>query len=331
MRSPTRAFASPMRTFLLAVVLLGCSSSPKSATPPVVDKPAASPVDRIVREELDAAVQRWKPTAAVAIVLAAKTGDVLAVHGRDGTRDDASIATSRTFVTGSTLKSIVLAAALEEKTIAPDAKVDCATRLYGTEELHDASPHGTLSLPEVLAVSSNVGTARVYDTLGLERLYVWLRRFHFDDAPSHLPVVSDPKGIQAAALAVGELAETTPMQMAAAYVALFNGGTYVRAGAPPQRVITEQTAATMVKMLEGVVTSDGGTGKLARIEGHRVAGKTGTGDHHGRYYGSFVGSVLDAKEPFVVLVGLELSQASGYTGASAAAPTFARIARRMVE
>jgi len=329
-----------MRTILLTAVLLGCTSSDKPAVAPVANTSPVTTLDprvqRIAREEIGAAVEKWKATAAVVIVLEAKTGAILAAEGRDGARDDASIATARTFVTGSTLKTITIAAALDEKTITPDTKVDCATRTYGAAELQDASPHGTLSIPDALAVSSNVGAARVYDTLGLERLYAWFRRFHFDDAPSHLPMVTDGASIQAAELAAGELAETTPMQMAAAYAAIVNGGNYVaptsaRGPVVAERVLREETVATIMTMLEGVVTSDIGTGKLARIDGHRVAGKTGTGDHHGRYYGSFIGTVLDAKTPFVVLVGLELPQASGYTGASAAAPTFARIAKRIVE
>ncbi len=330
-----------MRTFLLAALLLGCTSADKPAAVTPSSKTSVVPtldprVQSIAREEIDAAVAKWKPSAAVVIVLEAKTGAILAAEGRDGTRDDGSIATARTFVTGSTLKTFVIAAALEEKTIAPDAKVDCATRKYDAGELHDASPHGMLSIPEMLAVSSNVGAARVYDTLGLERLYKWFRLFHFDDPPSHLPVVTDGASLKAAAFASGELAEATPMQMAAAYAAIVNGGSYVppsstRGPVVSQRVLREETVATVMTMLEGVVTSDIGTGKLARIEGHRVAGKTGTGEHHGNYYGSFVGTVLDAKTPFVVLVGLELPQASGYTGASAAAPTFARIAQRIVD
>ncbi|MGZ3422218.1 MAG: penicillin-binding transpeptidase domain-containing protein [Polyangiales bacterium] len=326
-----------MRSLILSIMLLGCASSAQPTTSPPAAAKAVSTLDprvqRIVREELDRAVAEWKSSKSVAIAIEPSTGAILAVEGRDGTHDDPSMATVHTFVTGSTLKTITFAAALEEKTIAPDAKLDCATRLYGTHELHDASPHGVMSLSEVLATSSNVGTSRVYDTLGLDRLYTYLRRFHFDDGPSHLPTVTDGASIQAAELAVGELAEATPMQMAAAYAAIVNGGSYIaptttRGSVAKERVLGEGTVKTIMAMLEGVVTS--GTGKLARIEGHRVAGKTGTGDHHGQYYGSFVGTVLDAKTPFVVLVGFELPQSSGYTGASAAAPVFARIATRIL-
>ena len=320
-----------MRLIALALLAVSCGSPPVPRAT-VASTTFDSTVQAVVREELDRAVAEWKPSVAVAIVLDARTGAVLASEGREGSRSDASIPTTRTFITGSTLKTLTFAAAFEEKTIAPDAKVDCATRTYPQGELHDSSPHGALTLAEVLAVSSNVGTSRVYDTLGLDRMTKWLRRFHFDDPPSHLPSLADATSLDAAMLAGGELAEVTPMQMAAAYTAFFNGGVYASPSTDPTPVHTEpllgaETLRLLLPMLEGVITT--GTGKLARIEGHRVAGKTGTGEHGDKYYASFVGSVLDAKTPFVVLVAFDLPKSSGYTGGSAAAPTFARIARRL--
>jgi cell division protein FtsI (penicillin-binding protein 3) len=81
-------------------------------------------------------------------------------------------------------------------------------------------------------------------------------------------------------------------------------------------------------MLEAAVGEEG-TGKLARVPGLRVAGKTGTaefrdGDAGERTYASFVGTVLDREPRFVALVGL-VGPREGGTGPSAAAPTFARI------
>jgi cell division protein FtsI (penicillin-binding protein 3) len=89
------------------------------------------------------------------------------------------------------------------------------------------------------------------------------------------------------------------------------------------RVISEQTARTVVSMLENAVAGEG-TGKAARVDGVRVAGKTGTAewtDEQGKemYYVSFVGSVLDREPRFVALVGLEVP-AGKATGPTAAAP-----------
>jgi cell division protein FtsI/penicillin-binding protein 2 len=82
-------------------------------------------------------------------------------------------------------------------------------------------------------------------------------------------------------------------------------------------------------MLENAVSSAPGTGRNARVQGLRVAGKTGTADlGDGHTYASFVGTVLDRQPRRVVLVGLEAPQNDG-NGATAAAPVFARIARRL--
>jgi cell division protein FtsI (penicillin-binding protein 3) len=301
------------------------SSSPAPAPPPAKN---ASSVEVVAREEVQRVVAELHPSASVAVVLA-PDGAVAALVGYDGDKNDPRVATERTFVTGSTLKTMTYAAAFEEKTIAPDAKVDCSTRAYPQGELRDASPHGTLTLAEALAVSSNTAAARVFDTLGLDRTVAWLHRFHLDDAPAKLPKIADPGSLDAAMLAAGEVLETTPLQMAAAYGAVLGGGIYVHPTTHEKtRVLREDTVATLLPMLEGVVTN--GTGKTAAIAGHRVAGKTGTADHHGKYYGSFIGTVLDAKTRFVILVGFELPKGDGYTGSKVAAPVFARIATRLL-
>jgi cell division protein FtsI (penicillin-binding protein 3) len=293
-------------------------------------------VQRIAREELARVVDEWRPAAAVVVVLDLVNGSVLAAEGRDRDRDDPTLASRRSYVTGSTLKTFTIAAALDAGTINVDALVDCGARSYGTHKLTDPSEHGTLSVSDVLAVSSNVGTSRIYDTLGLGKLVSALHRFHVGDPPAKFPEVSDATSIEAATLASGELAEATPIQVAAGYAALFNGGVYLaptrdRTSAKvSERVVRHETARTMIAMLERTITSNLGTGKLARIDGARVAGKTGTADlGHDHSYASFVGTVLDREPRFVALVGLEDPREGG-TGPTAAAPAFARIARRLL-
>jgi cell division protein FtsI (penicillin-binding protein 3) len=239
-------------------------------------------------------------------------------------------------VTGSTLKTVTIAAALDARTIGVDARVDCATRSYPTGKIFDPEEHGILSVADVLAVSSNVGTTRIYDTLGLDNFVAALRRFHFGDPPARLPVVDDGASARAAVFAAGELMEATPMQVAAAHAAIFDGGLYIAPTLSPtrtpvtERVLRPETAELMMAMLERSVSSDSGSGKLARIDGLRVAGKTGTGElAGGRTYASFVGTVLDRSHAFVVLVGLEDPREGG-SGPTAAAPVFGRIMRRLL-
>ena len=133
----------------------------------------------------------------------------------------------------------------------------------------------------------------------------------------------------------------SPLQVAAAYAALANGGVYVaptltkRTGpAPRETLLTPETARTMLEMLDAAVNDAKATGKAARVAGVRVAGKTGTagwtlpGGGEGRY-ASFVGFLPagGGATRFVILVGLEQPREDG-AGGTAAAPVFSRVAAR---
>jgi cell division protein FtsI (penicillin-binding protein 3) len=337
---------------LSTVGLIGmCSCGQVTAPTPPITKTAAkgaapleSTFDRriqtLARNELVTMMREWSAEAAVVIVLDAATGEVRAMEGRDGDRDDAPVA-NRAFVTGSTLKALTIAAALEEETITPDARVDCQPRPYGSGKMHDPKPYGMLSIGEVMATSSNVGTSRIYDTMGWPRFEPWLRRFHIGEPPGVIPPITDGASIAAAIVAIGESATATPLQMAAAYGAFFNGGEWVAPTFSSQmlgkreRILRPRTAETIVAILEGAVTSELGSGKLAAVPGHRVAGKTGTGDLGTKdgvekVYASFIGAVLDDTPKLVVLIGL-VSTEDGASGPSAAAPAFGRLAARMVD
>jgi len=315
------------RSFVLAVGLAACgggAQAPLSPSPP--------PIAAIVREELDRAVAEWTPQAAVAIVLDPATGAILAAEGRDHGKDDPSLPARASWVTGSTLKTFTIAAAIDAGVVTPETRVDAAPRAYGPRTLRDASEHGILSVTDVLLVSSNVGASRVYDAFGLERLLGTLHAFHLSDPPAQLAPIADPHGIDAAMLAGGELMPASPLQVAAAYAAVFAGGVY-RApttsgqASAPERVLGEATSRTMVAMLERAVSE--GSGAAAAVRAMRVAGKTGTGDlGNDRNYASFCGTVLDRAPPRVILVGLYDPARSG-NGPKAAAPVFARIARRL--
>jgi cell division protein FtsI (penicillin-binding protein 3) len=316
-----------------------CSAAP-SAPPAAPSAPAAQRLQRITGEEIDRAVADWGAARAVVVVLDPRTGAVLAMDGRDGGRPDRSLASAHAWVTGSTLKPITVAAALDARTITLDQRFPCGERAYGGEILHDAAegPCAPLDAAGIIAQSSNVGVSYVFDTLGSARETAWLRKLHIGDPPGELPKIEDDKSLRAAYFAGGEVAKATPLQVAAAYAAIFNDGVYVSpsiGGRAPEgsRVLGEETARAIVAMLENAVAGDG-TGKGARIAGARVAGKTGTADITGeagdkRFYASFVGTVLDRESRFVALLGLEVPQGKA-TGKSAAAPAWGRLAARIL-
>jgi cell division protein FtsI (penicillin-binding protein 3) len=309
-------------------------------------------LQEIVDDEMRQVASEWQPAAATAIVLDPKVGAVLALADPATAR--------RAYVPGSTLKAITIAAALDAGAIRADQRVDCGggARSYGERVLRDAGANGWLPVPEVLAVSSNVGTSKIFEALGGARLREYLGRFHFGDASpvelrdvarGELPEMLDGDPFEAAVAAIGLRVTATPLQIAAAYAALANGGEYVaptlvrrvldesgraaQTRAPaPERVIRAETARAVMTMLEGAVHGDRATGKGARIQGARVAGKTGTAewttpDSVKHTYSSFVGVVPADAPRYVILVGVEAPR-DGAPGGKVAAPPFARIAAR---
>ena len=319
----------------LAIVAAGCASAPPPVVPPPTSAvPPPSSIDpaisAVVAEELDHAVGEFEPKVAVALVVDVGTGAVLAAEGRAEGKRDPSLATGRVVLTGSTLKAFLWAAALDAKTTHPEATLDCAVRAYPQGKLEDSPPHGALSVTDALAASSSVAASRLLDGLGLPKWYDAFRRFHLADAPSSAPEIGDPRSLEAAMFASGEVAKVTPLQMARGYVALFHDGVYVAPGAAPERVVSSEAAAQTVALLEGTTTRELGTGKSARIDGMRVAGKTGTADLGADgTYASFIGAVLDRTPSVVILVGLEGAKGNPF-GGKVAAPVFAKIAKRIV-
>lgn len=316
-------------------------------------------IQAIVDEEMKGLEARWHPLAATAIVLDPATGEVVALSGA------ATAAAPR--ASGSTMKSLTIAAALEEKVVAASDRFFCdkGARAYGDKTLRDASPNEWLDVPHILMVSSNIGTSRIFDKLGGAPLGRWMTRFHLGQVNGlqlrgaqsvAIPAIADGT-LAGAAVAFGQFAViASPMQMAAAYATIANDGVYnaptlarravgadgrvvFRAAAVNERVLRSETARAVMEMLGGVVDDDQGTGKAARVEGVRVAGKTGTAEDEAsglkagevRRYASFVGAIPADKPRFVILVGAVMvvdEKTSDAVGGKVAAPVFARIAAR---
>jgi beta-lactamase regulating signal transducer with metallopeptidase domain len=318
-----RAAAASVAVALVAAVAacISLDSAPvyagepgtRSASPIAANDPA---LQSVAEQELDRAMTAHHATGAIAIVLDARTGAVLAA----ATRGDGDARAARS--PGSTMKPFTVAAALEAGIVDAAARIDCegGTRRYGDRTVTDASPHSRLDLGGILAVSSNVCTAKLAEPLG-DRLGEALRRYHFA-APAHI----DTRSIEGALIGSGEGVPASALDVAAGYTAFADGGVYHAPDGASERVMRSDTAYAVMTMLERVVDDTDGTGQAARIAGIRVAGKTGTAESRGgRHYASFVGIVPADAPRFVVLVGVD-----GVTGAGGkvAAPVFAKIASR---
>lgn len=266
---------------------------------------------------------------------------------------------------GSTLKTITASAVLQEQGLKMmDVKVPCTGHLQvGRHVIHEApdalTAHlGYQNLRGILRVSSNVGMAQFGLGLGADKLYEYEQKFGFLDKPdSGLPGeqrswlqsphkfnrFTDKVGwskIQLANIAFGQGISVTPLQLAAAYSAVANGGTLmqphiihavvakgIETPVEPnaiRRVVSPQVAAAVRSML-GTVVSDG-TGKAAQIAGFSVGGKTGSaqvagahGYESGHFVASFV-SMIPLSHPRLVILCAVFEPQGIHWGASVAAP-----------
>ncbi len=291
-----------------------CTATAESRSPSIVPAPPAveSGIQTIAEEELRRATTEWNASGGTVLVLSPK-GEVLA---------DAGGGADKAYVAGSTMKAFLLASAVDEGVVGEGDVFDCTRTMRGGHALQDSSQLGRAALPELLARSSNVGFAQVFDRLGAARFDRALRLFHFDTTPE---LAGAPAGDWNATLtAIGATMTTTPRQVALAYATLADGG---------RGVVKASTAARVSAMLEGVVASPNGTGKNARVPGVRVAGKTGSSEWTSPEgapvtYASFVGWAPADHPRYVVFVGVQSPAGKEAWGGAVAAPVFARIVGR---
>lgn len=304
--------------------------------------------------------------SATALVLDARSGAVLAMATAPG-YDANNVPTvparylpnrtvTDTYEPGSTFKLVTVAGALSDGVVTPQTKftLPYSIDVAGTP-IHDAHPRGSerLTVSEILTLSSNVGAITISQRLGKERLARWINAFGFGK-PTGIGFPSESSGIvaspdkwygsDAGTIPIGQGIAVTPIQLAAAYAAIANGGVWVQprlveriggkaAPAPKKhRVVSPYVAGELMQILRDVV--DEGTGTRAEISGYSVAGKTGTaakpdpktgGYSTYRYVASFVGIVPASKPRLVILVTVDEPHNSIWGGV-AAAPAFKEIA-----
>lgn len=332
----------------------------------------------LLERELESAQEQYEADSAVGVVLDARTAEVLALAQTPGfnlnqaKQYSQAIRRSRTatdaFEPGSTLKTFVMAAALRHKIAQPNTLIDCegGKLQIGKKTIREADQthqFGKLTLTEILAYSSNVGTAKLALMVGQEHLHQTLRDFGFGE-PTRIDLPGEAGGILhglpwnkhlLANISFGHGVSVTPIQVAAAYAAIANGGVWRQPRlvskivsedtnevadlpAPAERrVLSQDEAATLTLMLTNV-TATSGTGVNARIIGFPVAGKTGTaqkvnlekgGYFKDAYISSFAGFVPANDPRFVIYIAVDNPRGK-YYGAQVAAPVFSRLGSFMV-
>jgi cell division protein FtsI (penicillin-binding protein 3) len=331
-------------------------------------------IDRYVQFRLERAltngVQSHHAKAGVAVALDPKTGEVLAMASVPSLNPNEpeeargkgvrNRAVTDPFEPGSTMKTFSITGAIEAGVVHPGDHWFCENGRYqvGPATIHDAERIGEATTVEVLAKSSNICTAKIAARQGRERLHDILLRFGFA-RPTGVDLPGERAGqvrsvprmgpVETATMSFGQGLTATPLQVAAGYAAIADGGvwhkphvlrrvvdgggqTAAEGAIESRRVIEPEVAATMKTMLIAV-TQKGGTAAGLALPGYTFAGKTGTAqkvDPVTRHYStdkwasSFVGFAPADDPRMVLFVMIDEPQGTHY-GSMVAGPVFAEV------
>ncbi len=328
-------------------------------------------IDAAIQDDVEKVLaqvgQAYSPKGATAIVMDPRTSQVLALANWprvDANRPWAAPpyasqdrAVGATYEPGSTFKAITVAGALQDGTVRPDSRFDLAPQIQVADRTIGESHvrgYENLSTAQILAQSSNVGAITIGLKMGRSAFDKWVRRFGFGK-PTGVDLPGEERGIvlpvnrysgsSMGNLPIGQGIAVTPVQMAAAYSAIANGGVLrppqvirsvgdTRVPAPKgRRVISRRTAFELRTMLEGAF-APGGTASEVSIPGYKLAGKTGTankidpktGEYStSAYVASFIGFAPALHPKLLIAVMVDEPHGAIY-GGTVAAPAFGQIA-----
>lgn len=323
-------------------------------------------VQHIVRDEIVQAMTKYHAIAAGAVVLSVKTGEVIAmasvpdfdpnnpVNALD--KDRLNRMSAGLYEMGSTFKSFTTAMALDSGKVTLESRFDASRPItIGHQTIRDFHGKGrVLTVPEVFIYSSNIGSAKEADVVGIEGHREFLHRLGIlEKMQTELPEVARPtepkvwKKVHSITVAFGHGISTTPLQTAVGCAALMNGGLLMNptflvrsaadAVASAKQVLEQKTSQDMRYLYR--LNAEKGSGKRAEVAGYRVGGKTGTAEKvvNGRYssdkrFNAFVGAFPMDDPQYIVLSIVDEPKPEkpgmGATAGSNAAPIVANIIRR---
>ena len=324
-------------------------------------------LQRIIEYELKKGIEKTNAAVGTVIAIEPSTGEILAMASypsydpNDLKNTQVSAMKNRAitdlYEPGSTFKTITASAAIDKNLITPEKLVNGHMGLldYGKYQIRDDHPIGTVTFADALAYSSNVIFSQVGNSIPDDDFANYVMNFGFGKRWG-VELSGEPSGRIRKAnelttaskrfMSFGYGISVTPLQMIAAYSAIANKGVLMKPHIVKatidnigdtthfnprtiRRVISELSAETITDMLVGVVEK--GTGREAKIEGYKTAGKTGTSQKlvNGsyttqNYYASFIG-FFPADKPKIALLVLLDSPKGSYYGGATAAPIFKNI------
>ncbi|HEX4842305.1 MAG TPA: penicillin-binding protein 2 [Limnobacter sp.] len=322
-------------------------------------------VQYIVLSELKKAVEFHNAKAAAAVVLDAKTGELLAManiptydpNNRGNLHGEKlrNRVFTDMFEPGSTLKPFGVALAMEQGKVKPNTRIDTGKgrMTIGPATITDTKELGVASVTEIIQKSSNVGTSKIVLDLAPKDLWSFFNQVGFGQTPS----ISFPgavagrvrpwnkwRPIEQATMSYGHGISVSLIQLAQAYTIFANQGVFVPASLlkfdpnnppPSHRVISERVAQDMLHMLE-LASGPEGTAPKAQVQGYRVAGKTGTahkqegGRYVNKYVSSYVGLAPVSNPRVIVAIMVDEPKRGAHYGGLVAAPVFSVITKSVL-
>jgi len=316
-------------------------------------------IQYLAYRELKAAVETHQAKAGSIVVLDIHTGDVLAMANQPSynpnNRANINVAHLRNraitdvFEPGSTMKVATISAALESKKYTLNTMLDTSPGFIrlGRKSIRDHRNYGELSVLNIVAKSSNVGTSKIALSLTGEVVWDMFYRLGFGqgtgigfpgESIGHLPDSSHLQPIEVAAMSYGYGLNATALQLAQAYMVLGNGGIKYPLGLidrdeveKGERIISKAVSDSLRKAMKAVV-SKGGTGTRAQLPLYEVGGKTGTvhsvgkkGYEKSEYTALFAGVAPIENPEIAMVVVIDGPAGAEYYGGEVSAPVFSRV------
>ena len=328
-----------------------------------------SEVQHVAEQSLEQSVIKYHALHGSVVAMDPNTGEILALanyptydleehlHAGEKQHGREDLAVVSPFEPGSVFKVVTISTALETTNLTPMSLFNCSNGAfpqYG-RVIHDAERHGTLTLADVLAKSSNIGAVRIGMVVGPTNLYQYIRRFGFGQRTG-IELPAEARGMlrpfkrwtpnSMGSVPMGHEISVTSLQLAQLGSVIANGGflihphivawkqapggdkEYTRPAAPAQ-VLKPATVMTMRALMRRVV-EPGGTAQRLHVIGYSLAGKTGTAQifdfahkvYTHKYNASFMGFAPSTNPKLIVVVTISGTTGEAGFGASAAGPVF---------
>jgi cell division protein FtsI (penicillin-binding protein 3) len=341
----------------------GVFLAPRAGTDHVLS--ISSKIQYAAYKEVKQAVETFQAKAGSAIVVDARTGEILALANYPSYDPNAAAdlkgsalrnkAITDIYEPGSVLKPFTVALGIDTGKVTPATPIDTGNGRFviNGAPISDTSAHGLISVSDVLRYSSNIGTARIALSMAPRAMWTMFTKLGFGQPPQlgfpgaaagRVRPYKSWRPIEQATMSYGNGIAVSLLQLARAYTIFAGDGKVIpltlekRAGVPAGvQVIAPATAQAMRTMLENVVVN--GTARQGRIPGYRVGGKTGTAykAENGRYtfprkyIASFVGMVPMSAPRFIMAIMIDEPGGRSHYGGQVAAPAFVGIASTVLQ